>query len=74
MPDWPPKPRPQEPEEPKQDKPKKNNPPPELVKIGMFVSLACTIATVVAWFIPGAKPYVQVVVTLLRALLAALGV
>lgn len=68
-----PKPPEPKPEEPKIEQPKKN-PNPTLVKFGVWFGILASVASVVAWFVPGAKPWVAAIVPLIRAILSVLGV
>lgn len=52
----------------------KKNPSPSLVKFGVWFGILSSIAGVVAWFVPGAKPWVAVIVPAIKAILSALGV
>jgi len=55
-------------------KPPKKNPPPGLVRFSTYFGIAASLAAVVSWFVPGAKPLVVGIVAVIKAILSALGV
>jgi len=76
----PPTPEPPKVEEPKKlpeihlpQEPKKN-PAAWLVKFSVYFGIVSTVVGVVAWFVPGAKPWVAVIVPVIQAILKAFGV
>lgn len=69
----PPKPVPEPETKPEQPK-KKKNPPPGLVKFGVYFGILASGLGVAAWFYPPLKPILAFVVPLIKALLSILGV
>jgi hypothetical protein len=76
----PPPPEPPKVEEPKKlpevkvPKEPKKNPAPWLVKASVWFGIVSTVVGAVAWFVPGAKPWVAVIVPVIQAILKAFGV
>lgn len=71
IPDPIPEPKPEPTPEPEQPK---KNPPPSLVKFGVWFGILASGLSVAAFFYPPLKPIVTFVVPIIKALLAAFGV
>lgn len=52
----------------------KKNPAAWLVKFSVWFGIVSTVVGAVAWFVPGAKPWVAVIVPVIQAILKAFGV
>jgi hypothetical protein len=58
---------------PKED-PVKKNPSPSLVRFSVYFGMIASVAGIVAWFIPGAKPWVAAIVPIIKTILSLFGV
>jgi hypothetical protein len=71
----PPKPtKPTPVELPPKEEPVKKNPNPTLVRFSVYFGMIASVAGIVAWFIPGAKPWVAAIVPIIKTILSLFGV
>jgi hypothetical protein len=59
---------------PKSEEPVKKNPSPSLVRFSVYFGMIASVAGIVAWFIPGAKPWVAAIVPIIKTILSLFGV
>jgi hypothetical protein len=59
---------------PKEEEPVKKNPNPNLVRFSVYFGMIASVAGIVAWFIPGAKPWVAAIVPIIKTILSLFGV
>jgi hypothetical protein len=59
---------------PPKEEPVKKNPSPSLVRFSVYFGMIASVAGIVAWFIPGAKPWVAAIVPIIKTILSLFGV